>query len=79
MEGIGLLKLAEETIDGDFDGDDDVDGEDFLVWQRGGAPGGVTQANLQLWRANFGTQSVAATGAVPEPGATLLASLAAWL
>ena len=60
-------------IDGDFDGDDDVDGHDFLVWQRGSAPGGMIPANLQLWRDNFGAASSVAASAVPEPTAGLLA------
>ena len=60
---------------GDFDGDNTVDGNDFLVWQRGGAAGGMTQANLQLWRNNAGTTTTAAAAAsaVPEPSAGLLA------
>jgi hypothetical protein len=59
---------------GDFNGDDAVDANDFLVWQRGGAAGGMTPVNLQLWRNNFGAgSSVVATSAVPEPSAGLLA------
>jgi hypothetical protein len=57
---------------GDFDTDGDVDGNDFLVWQRGGAPGGVTAANLTTWRNNFGAPAVAAAGAVPEPSSLVL-------
>jgi hypothetical protein len=61
-------------IDGDFDGDDDVDGHDFLAWQRGEAPGGMATASLLLWRNSFEPgSSVAATVAVPEPRAGLLA------
>jgi hypothetical protein len=36
------------------------------VWQRGGAPGGLTAGNLEAWRTGFGS---AAGAAVPEPGA----------
>jgi hypothetical protein len=58
---------------GDFDGDADVDGNDFLVWQRGGAPGGLTAANLTTFRNNFGAGGAeVAAGAVPEPTAALL-------
>ena len=56
---------------GDFDGDGDVDGLDFLVWQRedGSASG------LLDWQNNYGVSSVApAGGVVPEPGALLLSS-----
>ncbi len=37
--------------DGDFDGDLDVDGADFLKWQRDSGDA----ANLALWETNFGT------------------------
>ncbi len=75
---------------GDFDGDGDVDGADFLTWQRGlgltGKPdattgdadddGDVDADDLTLWKSNFGgTPAVAAVGAVPEPASlTLLAA-----
>ncbi|MCH8840927.1 MAG: hypothetical protein IH831_09710, partial [Planctomycetes bacterium] len=58
---------------GDFDTDGKVDGFDFLAWQRGF--GAVFDANdLADWEANYGSSlPVAATGAVPEPSALLLA------
>lgn len=46
---------------GDFDGDGDVDGRDFLVWQRNSSIG-----SLADWKTNYGTGSLAAV-AVPEP------------
>ena len=72
---------------GDFDGDGDVDGADFLTWQRGlgltGQPdattgdadddGDVDAADLALWKSHFGgTPAVAAVGAVPEPASLAL-------
>jgi hypothetical protein len=52
---------------GDLDGDGDVDGNDFLVFQRG-FPATYTAADLANIRANFGAHSAAAAaGAVPEP------------
>ena len=67
-------------LDGDFDGDGDVDGADFLAWQRGEASGGATTANLTLWESNFGTSAnAAAANAVPEPTAALLLSFASVL
>ncbi|RIK76672.1 MAG: hypothetical protein DCC67_13590 [Planctomycetota bacterium] len=50
---------------GDFDADGDVDGNDFLVWQRNTSVG-----SLDAWKANFGGASIAP---VPEPTAAGLA------
>jgi len=53
---------------GDFDNDDDVDGADFLTWQRNTGVG-----SLSNWESNFGsTGNLAAAHAVPEPAAWLL-------
>ena len=60
---------------GDFDGDGDADGEDLLVWQRGGSPNGLVGGDLDEWKTAYGS-STAAAGAVPEPGAIALAALA---
>jgi hypothetical protein len=55
-------------INGDFDHDGDVDGNDILVWQRGGSPQPNSAADLTAWRANFGFVAATASGAaVPEP------------
>ena len=63
------LQIALPILAGDFDGDGDVDGRDFLLWQRNPSVG-----NLADWQANFGTGSpIAANVAVPEPTAWLLA------
>ncbi|MCA9259886.1 MAG: hypothetical protein KDA61_11830, partial [Planctomycetales bacterium] len=40
---------------GDFDGDADVDGHDFLFWQRGLSPTPLSSADLGDWQANFAT------------------------
>ena len=77
----------------DYDADGDVDGADFLVWQRdlgsttapaadGNHDGTVDAADLTLWRENFAAGAKAAldaTVAVPEPASTLLACAAAML
>ncbi len=56
-------------VAGDFDGDNDVDGADFLKWQRDSGDA----AELALWETNFGTTAAAAAVAsVPEPATGLL-------
>lgn len=66
---------------GDFDVDGDVDGRDFLVWQRGGSPNPGSGGDFATWRSNFGTAgAVAAAGAVPEPTGlvAMLLGIACW-
>lgn len=50
-----LLEAADGGVQGDFDGDGDADGQDFLIWQRGDSPLGGTQAELAAWEAGYGT------------------------
>jgi MYXO-CTERM domain-containing protein len=71
----------------DFDLDNDVDGHDFLVWQRGlglteatreqgdaNGDGTVDGADLAILQSQFGlTPNLAATSAVPEPATACLA------
>jgi hypothetical protein len=88
---IVLMGLSTETIavdDADFDNDGDVDGQDFLTWQRGlgvgttnmagdaNNSGSVTGADLAIWKAQFDTPAIAAAGAVPEPHSLALVALA---
>ena len=55
-------------IPGDFDFDGDVDGFDFLEWQRNPAVG-----DLADWEANYGTSALQANGSVvPEPNTVCL-------
>jgi uncharacterized protein len=75
----------------DFNGDNVVDGADFLIWQRGfglaGQPnkstgdatgdGNVDGLDLDQWKSKFGgAPAVAAIGGVPEPTSVALAGLA---
>ena len=54
--------LVPDVNNGDFDGDD------FVLWQRGGSPDPLSQADLAIWEANYGaTPLSAAIAAVPEP------------
>lgn len=66
----------------DFDGDGDVDGEDYLIWQRGMGNGSslsegdangdtkVDAADLAVWEEQFG--SVATLQSIPEPVTCIL-------
>jgi hypothetical protein len=79
-------------VQGDFDGDLDVDGNDFLVWQKGlttagggsattgdaNGDGNVDGADFTLWAQAFGTGS-GGVGAVPEPATGALGVFAACL
>jgi hypothetical protein len=65
------------VLDGDYDGDEDVDGNDYLVWQRGESPNSLDPADLATWQANFGLPAAGpAFSAVPEPACLLLTSIA---
>jgi hypothetical protein len=66
-------------IPGDFDLDQDVDGYDFLKWQRGESPTPFSATDLADWEAYYGAPPLsAASTAVPEP-ATGLALLIAMM
>jgi hypothetical protein len=54
--------------------DQDVDGNDFLVWQRGESPEGIVSNDLDEWKTNFGQAPI---HAAPEPGSLALWTLAA--
>lgn len=43
-----------QSLPGDFDGDGDVDGRDFLAWQRGGSPASLSSSDLVSWQNNYG-------------------------
>lgn len=79
LTGDGLLMVTtQDVLAGDFDLDGDVDGADFLTWQRG-VPGTYGAADLADWESNYGAGTPAAvnlggaTAAVPEPATVLLA------
>jgi hypothetical protein len=89
---IVLMGHSSEIIavnDADFDNDNEVDGADFLIWQRGlgngtnnmtgdaDGNGLVNAADLAVWKTQFGgPPAVAVVGAVPEPHAAALVVLA---
>lgn len=57
---------------GDFDGDGDVDGRDFLRWQRGQSPSQLGADSLADWQDHYGTSLELAAFSVPEPETVLL-------
>jgi hypothetical protein len=97
----GVFRLDNITATGavtdsaDFDDDNDVDGMDFLAWQRGnGTTTGATSAqgdaddnqmvngaDLTVWRTQFGiTGTAGAVWLVPEPAGWIICGLGSlWL
>jgi hypothetical protein len=71
---------ASSSQSGDFDNDGDVDGRDFLVWQRGESPDPLSAGDLSDWQTNYGFGTLSAAAAVPEPScsALLLLALVGW-
>lgn len=69
--------LESELISGDFDHDGDVDGRDFLEWQRGDSSNPLSAGDLADWQTNYGTGTLGTSTAVPEPTVTPLLLLAA--
>jgi hypothetical protein len=73
-----LKVLGSIALQGDFDNDGDVDGRDFLVWQRGGSPNPGNSSDLNDWKMNFGSGgATTAAGAAPEPSSLWLAGCVA--
>lgn len=82
-----LVLTTGPVVNGDFDGDGDVDGADFVVWQTNfpttsGATAGdadgdddVDGADFAVWQDSF-PGSGGGASPVPEPGAYLLAVMA---
>ncbi len=65
-----ILEVVAAGIPGDFDFDGDVDGRDFLAWQRGESPNPFSAGDLAAWQMNYGNGALmAASVAVPEPSA----------
>jgi hypothetical protein len=80
---IRSFEITGPAVDtGDFDDDGDVDGADFLIWQRGlgttagamlddgdgNGDGDVDANDLALWKQQFDqTAGVSAAAAIPEP------------
>lgn len=97
INGTGIGDLHYDQITGlppgvadnaDFDSDGDVDGKDFLIWQRGygsgttraqgdaNSSGTVTGADLLVWQDQYGGTGGFAAIAVPEPMTFVLVTIA---
>ena len=72
------LRTFSGSLPGDFDNDSDVDGRDFLDWQRGNSPAPISATDLADWRLNYGLEFENAPFmlAVPEPNSFYLVGIA---
>jgi len=83
-EGQSLIDTAESlhdilSVEGDFNVDGDMDGSDFLKWQRGGSPNPLSASDLADWEANYGMDAsllAISAATVPEPSSLLLGAMA---
>ncbi len=68
-----FLQVVAPTVDGDYDGDGDVDGADFLRWQReDGTPEGLAD-----WQNGYGGGQPIALASLPEPTSLAIVLVAA--
>jgi len=70
--GTSFTLVAPEPPSADFDGDGDIDGNDFLKWQRGESPNPFTSADLELWQEQYDTTPPLSAILVPEPASLTL-------
>ncbi|WP_146446290.1 hypothetical protein [Botrimarina colliarenosi] len=70
-----LQFLPADDITGDYNGDGKVDAADYTVW-RDGNTSDSSPAGYNLWANNFGATAATPSIAVPEPSASLVATLA---
>lgn len=86
IEGDSGFPYEFEETSGDFDQDGDVDGRDFLLWQRGfgitsgaepidgdsNGDGDVDGGDLEVWQSQYGWGTLASVSTVPEPASAML-------
>jgi hypothetical protein len=72
--GNDIVLIGQSTggLPGDFDDDGDVDGRDFLAWQRGQSTNPLSAEDLADWQGNYGMAPLASASAIPEPSALIL-------
>ncbi|MEQ8209480.1 MAG: right-handed parallel beta-helix repeat-containing protein [Lacipirellulaceae bacterium] len=64
-DGRAARHTVEVDVLADFDQDTDVDGQDFLAWQRDDSP---LQSNLHEWKSDYGSSlPIGQLTGVPEP------------
>jgi hypothetical protein len=86
--GYFAYERAAITPSADFDRDGDVDGRDFLTWQRNAGmadplqsdgdanfDGAINTADLAVWQAAYANPPISAIAAVPEPGGLFAAGV----
>jgi hypothetical protein len=85
----GTITFGVTPVSGDFDGDGDVDGADFVVWQTnfprasgatlndgdGDGDGDVDGADFVLWQNGFPSAPAPGMATVPEPATWMLAAI----
>jgi hypothetical protein len=83
------INFGVTPVVGDFDGDGDVDGADFVVWQDhfptssgatlndgdGDGDGDVDGADFVIWQSHFPTAPAPGASPVPEPAAWILLAI----
>ncbi|WP_210417811.1 GH25 family lysozyme [Bythopirellula goksoeyrii] len=82
ITGAGMLQVTSTNIPGDFDGDNDVDGDDLTTWQTAYGNGAGADADQDgdsdgqdflVWQRNYtGSNPLTTATAVPEPGSITL-------
>jgi hypothetical protein len=72
-----VTPAAAAGMAGDFNGDNVVDGADFLAWQRGESPSSLSSGDLETWKSQFGVSGAGASvAAIPEPTSAALIAVA---
>jgi len=73
LDNVKFEFVPPSAFPGDFDGDQDADGEDFLIWQRGESPDPRSAGDFADWRSGFG-EPAPGVASIPEPATIVLAT-----
>ena len=66
-ENVFFYRLPSDGVPGDFDEDGDIDGSDFLTWQRD-----PVAHDLSDWLSGYDSGAIVTSSSVPEPGSMAL-------